>query len=135
MQPERRAGTLRDVRGAPDVDDEIVAAMSAICLALPETSLRTDAWAHAYEIRRKMFAILATAPDPSGRPVPLLAFHPDPEEREALLAMGHPFFPARNGQRIGMLLGPDIDWTEIRELVTDSYRQLAPKKLVALLDD
>ena len=28
----------------------------------------------------------------------------------------------------------DTDWEEIRELVTDSYRILAPKKLTALLD-
>ena len=28
----------------------------------------------------------------------------------------------------------DTDWEEIRELVTDSYRRLAPKKLTALLD-
>jgi hypothetical protein len=26
------------------------------------------------------------------------------------------------------------DWDEIRELVTESYRRLAPKKLTALLD-
>jgi hypothetical protein len=28
----------------------------------------------------------------------------------------------------------DTDWQEIRELVTQSYRVLAPKKLTALLD-
>jgi hypothetical protein len=28
----------------------------------------------------------------------------------------------------------DTDWEEIRELVTDSYRRLVPKKLTALLD-
>jgi hypothetical protein len=28
----------------------------------------------------------------------------------------------------------DSDWEEIRELVTESYRILAPKKLTALLD-
>jgi hypothetical protein len=28
----------------------------------------------------------------------------------------------------------DTDWAEIRELVTESYRILAPKKLTALLD-
>jgi hypothetical protein len=31
-------------------------------------------------------------------------------------------------------LASDTDWEEIRELVTDSYRRLAPKKLTALLD-
>jgi predicted DNA-binding protein (MmcQ/YjbR family) len=33
-----------------------------------------------------------------------------------------------------VLLTGDTDLEEIRELVTDSYRILAPKKLTALLD-
>jgi hypothetical protein len=31
-------------------------------------------------------------------------------------------------------LTDDTDWEEIRELVIESYRMLAPKKLSALLD-
>jgi hypothetical protein len=33
-----------------------------------------------------------------------------------------------------MLLDKDTDWEEIRGLVTESYRVLAPKKLIQLLD-
>jgi hypothetical protein len=33
-----------------------------------------------------------------------------------------------------VLLTDDTDWEEIRELVTESYRILAPKKLTARLD-
>ncbi len=59
----------------------------------------------------------------------------DPGEREALLSIGRPFFASRVGRdRIGLLLTNDTDWEEIRELVTESYRVLAPKKLTALLD-
>jgi hypothetical protein len=59
-----------------------------------------------------------------------------PDEREELLSIGHPFFASRAGlDRIGVLLTGDTDWEEIRELVTDSYRRLAPKKLAALLDE
>ena len=58
-----------------------------------------------------------------------------PDERKALLSIGHPFFTPRAGRdRIGVLLTDDTDWEEIRELVTDSYRILAPKKLTAKLD-
>jgi hypothetical protein len=57
------------------------------------------------------------------------------DERAALLSTGHPFFAPRAGpDRIGALLTDDTDWDEIRELVTESYRLLAPKKLTALLD-
>jgi hypothetical protein len=59
----------------------------------------------------------------------------DPDDREALLSVGHPFFASRTGRdRIGVLLTDDTDWEEIRELMTESYRVLAPKKLTALLD-
>ena len=72
---------------------------------------------------------------PTGQPVPLLVLRAGPEEREALLSVGRPFFaPRAGGNRIGVLLTHDTDWEEIRELVTDSYRVLAPKKLTALLD-
>jgi hypothetical protein len=71
---------------------------------------------------------------PTGKPVPLLVLRAGPDEREALLSIGHPFFASRAGRdRIGVLL-TDTDWEEIRELVTESYRILAPKKLTALLD-
>jgi len=36
--------------------------------------------------------------------------------------------------RIVVALTDDTDWEEIRELVTESYRILAPEKLTALLD-
>jgi hypothetical protein len=58
-----------------------------------------------------------------------------PDEREVLLSIGHPFFAPRAGRdRIGVLLTDDTEWEEVRELVTESYRVLAPKKLTALLD-
>lgn len=73
--------------------------------------------------------------DPTGKPVPLLVLRAGPEEREALLSIGHPFFASRaDRDRIVVVLTNDTDWEEIRELVTESYRILAPKKLTALLD-
>ena len=58
-----------------------------------------------------------------------------PADREALLSVGHPFYSSRGGQdRMRVLLTEDTDWDEIRELVTESYRILAPKKLSTLLD-
>jgi hypothetical protein len=66
--------------------------------------------------------------------VPLLVLRAGPGERDALLSTGHPFFaPRAGGDRIGVRLTGDTDWEEIGELVTGSYRRLAPKKLTALL--
>jgi hypothetical protein len=131
-----------DASGNVEVPDDIVERIRALCLALPEVTVRVDesriaarstAW--SYDIRRRSFCLLVARADPAGEAVTVLVLRADSDERKALLAGGHPFFPSRAGRdRIGVVLADDTDWTEIRELVTDSYRILAPKKLSALLD-
>jgi predicted DNA-binding protein (MmcQ/YjbR family) len=116
--------------------------VSTLCLALPEVTVRVDAslvisrsTAHSFDIRRRSFCLLVAREGPTGKPVPLIVLHADPDERDALLSIGHPFYAARTGRdRIGVLLTDGTDWEEIRELVTESYRRLAPKKLAKLLD-
>jgi hypothetical protein len=122
----------------------------ALCLALPEVTVRIDesltgarSTAESFDIRRRSFCLLVAKEGPTGKSVPLLVLRADPNERDALLSIGRPFFAPRAGRgRIGVLLTDDIgvlltddtDWAQIRELVTESYRVLAPKKLAALLD-
>jgi YjbR len=130
--------------GAPvEVPEDVVERVRALCLALPEVTIRIDhsltstrSTAHSFDIRRRSFCLLVAMVSSSGKSVPLLVFRADPDEREALLSIGHPFFvPRRAGRdRIGMFLADGADWDEIRELVTESYRVIAPKKLTALLD-
>ena len=65
----------------------------------------------------------------------MIVLRADPDERDALLSIGHPFFAPRAGRdRLGVRLTDEPDWAEIRGLVTESYRRMAPKKLAALLD-
>jgi YjbR len=125
-----------------EVPEDIVERVRTLCLALPEVTVRVDyslvrtrSTAQSFDIRRRSFCLLVAREDPAGRPVPLLVLRAGPEERKALLSIGHPFFAPRAGpDRIGVLLTDDTDWEEIRELVIESYRVLAPKKLIALLD-
>ena len=125
-----------------EVPEDIVGRVRTLCLALPEVTVRVDgsltrtrSTAHSFGIRRRSFCLLVALEGPAGEHVPLLVLRADPDEREELLSIGHPFFASRAGRdRIGVLLTDDTDWEEIRELVTDSYRILAPKKLTALLD-
>src|SRR5689334_12426622 len=140
-RPPVRPGN--DGGSAPvEVPDNIVERIRALCLALPEVAVRVDysltrarLTAHSFDIRRRSFCLLMAVEDPAGRPVPLLVLRADPDEREVLLSVGHPFFASRaDRDRIGVLLTDDTDWEEIRELVSESYRTLAPKKLTALLD-
>jgi YjbR len=125
-----------------EVPDELVERIRALCLALPEVTARVDdpttatrSTAYSFDIRRRSFCLLVARQGPVGEPVPLLVLRASAAERKALLAAGHPFYAARASRaRVVVLLAGDTDWAEISELVTESYRVLAPKKLTALLD-
>lgn len=126
-----------------EVPEDIEERVRTLCQALPEVTVRVDesrtatrstAW--SYDIRRKSFCLLVASVGRTGNATPLLVLRTDSGEREALLAMGYPYFapPRTRSDRIAVLLTKETDWQEIRELVTESYRILAPKKLVALLE-
>jgi predicted DNA-binding protein (MmcQ/YjbR family) len=147
VRPENDSGSSAAGRAARasapvEVPKEIEARVRTLCLALPEVTVRVDesritarSAAHSFDIRRRSFCLLVAVKGPSGKPVPLLVLRVDPADREVLLSVGRPFFAARAGRdRIGVLLTGDTDWEEIRQLVTESYRLLAPRKLTALLD-
>jgi hypothetical protein len=125
------------------VPQDIVERVRALCLALPEVTVRVDysltrtrSTAQSFDVRRRSFCLLVAVASSTGKSVPLLVLRVDPDEREALLSIGDPFFVPRRARRdrVGVWLTATTDWNEIRELVTESYRVLAPKKLTALLD-
>jgi len=123
------------VRAPVEVPEEIVERVRTLCLALPEVTVRVDGWAQSFDIRRRSFCLLVAREDSTGKPVPLLVLRVGPDEREALLSIGYPFLASRAGHdRVVVVLTDETDWEEIRELVTESYRILAPKKLIALLE-
>ncbi len=125
-----------------EVPKDIYERVSELCLVLPEVTVRVDeslsrtrSTAYSFDIRRRSFCLLVAWEGPSGKPGPLLALRADADERDALLSIGHPFFAPRAGRdRIGIWLTAGTDWGEIRELMIDSYRRLAPKKLAAQLE-
>jgi predicted DNA-binding protein (MmcQ/YjbR family) len=120
----------------------MVERIRTLCLALPEVTVRVDvsltrarSTAHSFDIRRRSFCLLVAREDSAGQPAPLLVLCASPDEGKALLSIGHPFHASRAGRdRIVVMLTDHTDWEEIGELVTESYRILAPKKLTALLD-
>jgi hypothetical protein len=88
-----------------------------------------------WRIRGATLADLRTRQDDDGPPVTVVTFHAH-GELDALVASGHPFYAGWGGGLVAMVLTDDdtTDWDEVRELLTDSYCLLAPKKLQALLD-
>jgi hypothetical protein len=126
--------------GVPvELPEDLVERIRRLCLGLPEMTVRVDeslattrSTAYSFDIRRRSFCLLVAREGSAGQPVPLLVLRADREERQALLSIGYPFFASRAGRdRIVVVLTDDTDWEEIRELVTGSYRILAPKKLTA----
>ncbi|HZT67512.1 MAG TPA: MmcQ/YjbR family DNA-binding protein [Acidimicrobiales bacterium] len=90
--------------------------------------------AATFRVSKKIFC-MAGGHDPSR---PSVSLKTTREDHQALLAQGEPYFlPAYVGSKgwIGVeLVHPALDWTELEELVKDSYRLIAPKKLAACLD-
>ena len=118
-----------------DVPDPVIERLRKIAAELPETD-EAQAWVGRYfRIRRRNFVHLLAIDHPVHGPQTLLILRADPEEREVLLRIGRPYFrPGWGTNTLGVVVDDDTDWEEISELVTESYRVLAPKKLAALLD-
>jgi hypothetical protein len=125
---------------------EVVTAVRAICLALPEAHEEAAWVGRRWRIRQRTFAhlfvvdddsppILARAAGDGPRPAIVLAFRAQGQELVALTNSGPPFVNAGWGRdAIGMVLDEATDWTEVRELLVESYAALAPKRLRAQLD-
>jgi hypothetical protein len=118
-----------------DVDAAVLERLRERCLALPD-AWEEQAWAgRRFMVRKRNFAHVFAMCDARGEVSTMLAFRSPDEERDALVATGHPFFLLGWGRNaVGMVLEEATDWDEVREIVTESYCVLAPKKLVALVD-
>ena len=120
-----------------DVPDDIEDELRAICLTLPDAYEETAWKGTRWVVRKKTFAHVLGVVDESrsadGDVV--LSFRAAADELDVLRNAGHPFFYLGWGRdAMGMVLDDDTDWDEVRELVTESYCVLAPKKLIALID-
>jgi hypothetical protein len=115
---------------------ERYAGLSAICLALPETT-REDKGQHAaFLVRKKIFVYYLNNHHNDG--VVGLWCRVMPDENRFLVEADprRYYLPAYVASRgwVGLRLDlPELDWTEVKELVRGSYMQIAPKKLAAVM--
>ena len=116
---------------------ESIERVRRICLELPEAAEK-EAWHEpTWRVRNRVFAMFASSENHhgAGRDAVWL---PAPEGAQQMLTEVAPerfFVPPYVGPSgwIGVWLDGDVDWAELRELVADSYRLVAPKKLAARL--
>ena len=117
-----------------DSSAKVLARLRRICLALPEAE-EIETWGHpTFRVRKKIFVGCGAGDD--GR-VQMTCKSPPGEQLALVAADPKRFFvPAYVGSRgwVGVRLDGPVDWAEITELVEESYRMTAPKRLGALLE-
>ncbi|GIG64918.1 MmcQ/YjbR family DNA-binding protein [Phytomonospora endophytica] len=120
------------------MDTDPVARLRELCLALPEVTERLSHGEPAWFVRDKKLFVMTSDHHHDER----LGFWcaAAPGETAALVA-GAPerfYVPPYVGHRgwLGVYLDVDgVDWAEIAELVREAFRCVAPKGLVARLDE
>jgi predicted DNA-binding protein (MmcQ/YjbR family) len=105
-----------------------------VCLAFPEAEER-ETWGHAtFRVRDKIFAMGGMDEDGSVS----VRCKARPGMQGALVGTEPKrfFVPAYVGHNgwIGIRLDASTDWDEVADLIEESYRMTAPKRLAALLD-
>jgi hypothetical protein len=110
-----------------------------LCLALPEAH-EVEAWGEpTFRVRNRLFAMYAAPENHHGAGRPAVWCKAAPGN-QALMVRAEPrryFVPPYVGPSgwVGVWLDREPDWAEVGDLMRDSYRLVAPKKLVAVLDE
>jgi YjbR len=119
-----------------EVPASIVLRVRAACAHLPEAYEERAFTGVRWRIRTRTLVHVVTI-DQEPDPVTVMWFHVPREEIDALLALGDPFSPGWDDGLVTMVLreGATTDWSEVAELLTESYCLLAPKKLIARLGE
>ncbi|HTG34302.1 MAG TPA: MmcQ/YjbR family DNA-binding protein [Thermoanaerobaculia bacterium] len=107
-----------------------------LCLALPETTERLSHGEPTWFVRGKKTFVMYANHHHDDR---LSFWCAAPDGAQEALVGSDPerfFVPPYVGHRgwLGVRLDVPVDWDQIADLVTDAYRVVAPRKLVAELD-
>lgn len=122
-----------------DPNDPLLARVRDIALAFPGSDEKESHGRPAF-YTRKVFGYYGGSVKVEGVWVEheqAILFLPDPAERPALVADGRFWVPAYLGPSgwLGLDLEPDSDFDEVAELVEESFRATAPRRLVKELDE
>jgi hypothetical protein len=115
-----------------------LARLRRLCLALPEAH-EVEAWGEpTFRVKNKLFAMYAAAGNHhgAGRPAVWCKAAPGNQELMVRAAPERFFAPPYVGPSgwVGVWLDRGADWGELAELLRDSWRLTAPRRLVAEAD-
>lgn len=117
--------------------DRALAGVRKICLSLPEVSERLSHGSPAWFVRaKKTVAMFVNDHHGDGILGLWCPAWPGVQAEMVTLEPERFFRPPYVGPAgwLGVRLDVDVDWDEVRGMLTDSYRKVAPKTLVKLLD-
>jgi hypothetical protein len=123
--------------GNGDMAQDSVTRLRRLCLALPETTERQSHGEPAWFVRDKRLFVTLSDHHHDDR-VAFWCAAPEGAQEEFVAADPVRFFrPPYVGGRgwLGVYLDVEVDWDEVASLVEDAYREVAPKSLVAQLND
>ena len=108
-----------------------------ICLVLPGVTEKQSHGAPAFFAGRQFLMLWADGHHGDGFPHMWCAAPPGAQAELVETEPGRFFRPPYVGGRgwIGVRLDGDPDWDEIRAVCEEAFRTVAPKRLVAALDD
>ncbi|MFC6356581.1 MmcQ/YjbR family DNA-binding protein [Luethyella okanaganae] len=113
--------------------DPLVQRLREVCLALPE-AVEVEAWGRpTFRAGKPIFVHTGSS---MNRPYSIV-FKTDTEEHRALEQDPRFFHPPYYDRAHWLAIdfdGPDVDWQELAELIETSYRQVALKRQLALLE-
>ena len=116
------------------MQDHVLDRLRAICLALPEAIESGGVGDPTFKVRDKIFAMRHHVGER------MTMWCKAPPGVQDILVGSNPerfFVPPYVGHHgwVGLWLDGEIDWEELADLVLESYRMTAPKRLVAQLDN
>jgi hypothetical protein len=119
------------------VTPDPLAKLRARCLTLPEAH-EVQAWGEpTFRVKNKMFAMYASANTHHGNGRPAVWIKASPENQRYLIEQdgARYFSPPYVGTSgwVGIWLDNRPRWSDVDELLRDGWRQVAPKRMQALL--
>lgn len=117
-------------------EDEVETRLRAVCMGLPEVVEGSNHHGEpAWRIRRRTLVQISER-HPQGR---RSFWVPAPAGAKEAMVAAEPerFFSPPYGGRswVGVYVDVPVDWTEVRELIVDAYRLIAPKGLAAEVEE
>jgi len=111
--------------------------LRSLCLRLPEVTERLSHGEATWFVQGKKTFVTTADHHHDHRVAFWCAAPPGAQQALAELAPDRFFVPPYVGHRgwLGVWLDVPVDWDEIADLVVDAYCMVAPRKLVALLNE